>query len=791
MSDFKKTQANDNASGGGAKKKKASQPDKGIERSEGRHAELIAKLAKVAANEAPSALDANQFDPLNIELSDFHPDKGQHLFLTMQMLASQWSERAKSRKFEAADLSEQFPTPQLLEAEGKAQDSTITQREIALSAIHQDHCPAILALDNGLCVLVLAIAEDGSFVIERQHGIFERIDAVELARAYSGTLFEMQPLVGQGALAALNGELNGAENAAKASPYSSGQAPAKSGLLNWLIEQVWQTNKGLLVQLMVAAALSNLLMITLPIFIMSVYDRVIPHFAVETLWTLSIGVFIAMALDLGLRYVRLNLSDAIGLAASVKLQSRLYQRLTRMPLSQAPRTPGGLADALKEIEGLCLIGPGLIVAMLIDLPFVLVILGLIAYLGGAAVWGAIAGGVMIAIMVGYGFHASRTKGQQDAQLLHLKTNQMAETIEALEAVKATGAENRLLGAWERLTDNQAIASHHARLHNAFAMQATMAASQLAIVLTVMIGVYQIGGGLMTVGNLAASILLVGRVIAPISNIVSLFGRSLLLSSTLDRARNLLESQEEEAGDTARQPLGNKCAPIAFHNVSYAFDEAAQPCLEEISLTIAPGEKVGIIGRNGSGKSTLLRLIPRFLEPSSGTLLFDQFNLRQYDPAQLRRLMAYMPQDNVLFDRSLRDNICLGDLTISAKRLEEVGRVTGVNEFVASHPQGYGLMVGPRGERLSGGERQAVCLARTLATDAPIILLDEPTSAMDNSLEAHFVRTSNELLANKTLVLTTHRTHLLKMVDRVIWLDKGKVVADGPRDQVLSNLKKNA
>ncbi len=731
-------------------------------------------------------MNLDQFDPQKMDLTAFHVSHGQHLFLVMRALASQWSDHARSRTYDAADLTDEFPTWELIEVEAEAQACTIFRHEKALSSLKQQHCPAILALDNNLCLLLLAVADDGSLVIETPKGDFVRLEAHDLARTYSGLFYALQPDRNQEV------QLDG-ETASKPHEHTShqGYRSEKDGLLQWLIEHVWKANKVLLIQLMIAAGISNLLMIALPIFIMSVYDRVIPHFATETLWTLSIGVLLAMAIDLGLRYVRLNLADAIGLAASVKLQSRLYKRLTRMPLKDAPRTPGGLADTLREMEGLCLIGPSLLVALSIDLPFVILIIALIAYLGGAAVWGAITGGIVIALMLGYGFRVSRKNGQQDARLLHQKTNQMAETIEALEAVKATGSQNRLLANWERLTDNQAITSHHARLHNTFAMQATMAASQLAIVLTVMIGVYQIGNSLMTVGNLAASILLVGRVIAPTSNIVSLLGRASMLSSILQKAQRLMEASEEAAGDTTRQPLKKHAAPIAFNNVSFQFEGSEQRCLDDICLTIKPGEKVGIIGRNGSGKSTLLRMIPRFLEPTAGTILFDHFNLKQYDPMQLRRTMAYMPQDNILFDRSLRDNICLGIGDVESSRLFEVGKITGLNEFIATHPQGYGLMVGPRGERLSGGERQAVCLARTLIDDAPILLLDEPTSAMDNSLEAHFVRACRGEVVDKTLVLTTHRTHLLKLVDRVIWLDKGKVIADGPRDKVLSSLKRNA
>ncbi len=734
---------------------------------------------------ARADMNFDQFDPQKMDLTAFNASHSQHLFLAMRALASQWSDRARNRSYDAADLTSEFPSWELIEAEAEAQVGTISHHEQSLSSLKQQHCPAILVLDDNQCLLLLAVVDDGSMVVETPKGEFSRLEAHDLARFYSGHYYHLQPNSLQDA------QIDNLTNELAEPSISNARQSRKSGLLHWLLEHVWKSNKALLIQLMIAAGISNLLMIALPIFIMSVYDRVIPHFATETLWTLSIGVLLAMAIDLGLRYVRLNLSDAIGLAASVKLQSRLYKRLTRMPLKDAPRTPGGLADTLREMEGLCLIGPSLIVAVLIDLPFVMLIIALIAYLGGAAVWGAIIGGIVIALMLSYGFHASKKNGQQDAQLLHQKTNQMAETIEALEAVKATGAQNRLLANWERLTDNQAITSHHARLHNTFAMQATMAASQLAIVLTVMIGVYQIGNSLMTVGNLAAAILLVGRVIAPTSNIVSLLGRASMLSSILRKAQKLMEASEEAAGDTTRQPLKKQAAPIAFKNVSFQFDGSEQRCLDDICLTIKPGEKVGIIGRNGSGKSTLLRMIPRFLEPTAGTILFDHFNLKQYDPMQLRRTMAYMPQDNILFDRSLRDNICLGVGEVDAARLFEVGKITGLNEFVAAHPQGYGLMVGPRGERLSGGERQAVCLARTLVDDAPILLLDEPTSAMDNSLEAHFVRTCKEEVAEKTLVLTTHRTHLLKLVDRVIWLDKGKVIADGPRDKVLSNLKRNA
>jgi ATP-binding cassette subfamily C protein LapB len=387
-----------------------------------------------------------------------------------------------------------------------------------------------------------------------------------------------------------------------------------------------------------------------------------------------------------------------------------------------------------------------------------------------------------------GWARSREAASRSAAIAHQRANQLNESLGAIETIKAMTAESQLLTRWEARTDEGAYMGHLARHNSALAAHISIMAVQLTIVLTLIIGVYETGAGMMTMGALAASSLLVGRAMSPMGNLVALLARSFHLMRASGLLERLEEAQIERGGDVARQRGFD--GKIVLANVSCAYEGAGRPALENISLAIRPGERVAIIGRIGSGKSTLLRLMLRLAEPTSGGVHIDGRDIAQFDPAFLRRHMALMPQDAVLLDGSLRDNICLG-LGADCLDEEEFGRIaaiSGVAAFAARSPQGYSMAVGARGERLSGGERAAVSLARAMARNPRVLLLDEPTAAMDNDLERHVIAGLDEWLEGRTLVMATHRAPALALASRVIWLHQGRVALDGPRDEALAKLK---
>jgi len=312
------------------------------------------------------------------------------------------------------------------------------------------------------------------------------------------------------------------------------------------------------------------------------------------------------------------------------------------------------------------------------------------------------------------------------------------------------------------------------------------------VLAMIIGVYEISTGMMTIGAMTAAVLLIGRMMTPVSQLMALIHRAHQLSSAAQLMHNIFAMPQEQAGDTTE---AREDAPveghIALRNVSFTYPGEQTPCLQDITLDIRPGEKIGLIGRVGSGKSTLLRLLTRIYEPAEGTLMIDGQDARQLSPRAIRRNLGFMRQDTVLFDDTLQANLSFGLEVMGAANFERAITISGVKEFAARNAAGFGMRVGSRGERLSGGERQSVALARLLAEHPQTYVLDEPTSAMDNALEARIVRDLKDTLADRTLIVATHRAPLLGLVDRIIWMDGGRIIADGPKAEVLKKLSQPA
>ena len=309
-----------------------------------------------------------------------------------------------------------------------------------------------------------------------------------------------------------------------------------------------------------------------------------------------------------------------------------------------------------------------------------------------------------------------------------------------------------------------------------------------MVATLCLGVIRIDAGLMTIGSLAAITILVGRAVTPIGQLVDQACRLWTLKDVLSATFEEVKEEEDRGGDaggiTARPFKGQ----FRFNTVSFVYETTDVKALSDVSLTIEPGEKIGLIGQNGSGKSTLLHLFPGLLTPQNGSILIDGYDARQYTPHFLRSHIGFMPQETVLFNQSLRDNICLGQEDMTEADFERAVTLSGVDRFARTHPAGYSMPVGPRGEFLSAGQRQAVGLARLLLRPRPVLVMDEPTSLLDHTAESQVIAGLKDYLADKTLIVSTHRLRLLELTGRVITLDGGRVVADGPKAEVLAALQ---
>jgi len=563
------------------------------------------------------------------------------------------------------------------------------------------------------------------------------------------------------------------------------------GIFGTVAAEMFSTQRKLLNQLALATVASNLFMIALPLFSMAVYDRVVPHLAWETLWALSIGVLLILAIDFAMRYIRLKQLDAVGLSIATSLQARLYSRIIHGKMKDAPAAAGGMTSGFREVEALCHVIPALTVALAVDIPFFILATALVYSIGGLVAITPVLGALAL-IVVHFVGHLGEDAARKHSRYVGVQSNVLVETVGALETVKLTGGERTLLRRWERLVDAASYASHVNRLQGNFSGQAAVVVSQVVTVLTLIIGVYEISTGAMTVGALTACTLLIGRLMTPVSQIMSLLHRTHQLTSAAQMMDRIFATPSETAGDSSEvreeTPIRGE---LTFNGAGFTYPGEQAPCLSDITLTIRPGEKIGLIGRVGSGKSTLLRLILRIHDADKGTILLDGQDIRQVSPRALRRHFGFMRQDSVLFDDTLQANLTFGLTAFNPVDFERAVTISGVKDFASRHPQGYGLRVGPRGERLSGGERQSVAMARLFVENPPCMVFDEPTAAMDNALEARIVRDLREYAVDKTLIIATHRAPLLSLVDRIIWMEGGRIAADGPKDEVMRRLTQAA
>ncbi len=539
---------------------------------------------------------------------------------------------------------------------------------------------------------------------------------------------------------------------------------------------------------LIASILINLFAIASPLFIMNVYDRVVPNNALETLWVLALGVVTVFVFEFVMRNLRTYFVDVAGKNADVIIASRLLEQLMSMKLASKGPSTGAMANNLREFESLReFFTSGTLVA-LVDLPFIFLFVGVIFLVAGPVAFvplGAVPLVIFVGVILQFPLRSVIEKTHREQSQKHAL---LVETIDGLETIKATAAEGRVQRSWERFVGLTAESSGKARFLSGLATTFAQVSIQLTTVVVVVYGVHLIAAGDITMGALVAATILAGRSLAPLGSVAAMLTR-------LQQSRCALRSLDAIMKAPIERPVGmtflhrpRLSGEIEVKEVSFSYPNQDSRALDNVSFHINPGERVGVLGRIGSGKSTVARLLMGLYEPAEGSILADGTDIRQIDPADLRRNVGYVSQDNYLFFGTVRDNIAFGAPHLDDQTILRAAEVAGVTDFVRTHPQGLDMQVGERGMSLSGGQRQSIVIARALLLDPPIVVLDEPTSNMDNSSEAGFKDRLGAIMQDKTLVLITHRSSLLSLVDRLIIFDGGKVVADGPKDQVLTALK---
>ena len=629
-----------------------------------------------------------------------------------------------------------------------------TYGEMNLKSLRASHCPAIGFLKGGEAVVLHAIDESGMVHLRR----------------FGGEEQFVEELLPQNNLAA------------QLEPYfilaRRVHAAAKvNGKNDWfwgsLLEGKW-----LYGQVLIAAAITNFLGLSTSLFIMVVYDRVVPNEAIESLIALTIGVLIALGFDFIIKTLRAQFVDRAGKRADARMSRLIFDKILNMRLDNRRQKSGAMASIVREFDTLREFFTSATLVAVVDLPFIFLFIWVISLIAGPlALVPLIA--VPLVILSGVVIQPFLARIAESSMQTNMsKQSVLVETLNGLETVQATGSGRLMRRRFEEASDAQSNLGLKNRMLSQFAINSAASVQQLAQIATIFYGVFLIQDGTITMGAMIAAVILGGRTLAPLSQLASAMSRA---NGARQAYRSLSavmnDDAEQQAQARSRLSRPHLSGEIEFKSVSYTFPGADSAIIRNLSLKIPAGQKVAVVGRMGSGKSTMSRLISGLIEPSEGAVLIDGVDLRQIDKSDVRRNIGVMLQDTWLFSGTVKENLQMGFYEYDDAHILNVSKLSGVDDFVASHPQGYDMELRERGEGLSGGQRQSINLARALLHDPNLLVLDEPTSSMDTATEKSVIGRLKVWAGSRTLVMVTHRNTLLELADRVLVMDQGAIVAD--------------
>ena len=639
-----------------------------------------------------------------------------------------------------------------------------------LSHVHERALPAVLLMDgDDACVLMgwSADKRHAHVIFPELSDTVEDIPVAQLNDSYTGLVIYARPKF-------------------RFDSRTSHISEASKGHWFW---SAMGENLGLYRDVLLAAFFINLFALALPLFAMNVYDRVVPNHAIETLWMLAIGIGVVLVADLALRTMRGYFLDLAGKRVDILLSVRIMEQVLGLKMEQRPQSVGAFAANLRSYESVRDFTTSASLTALIDLPFTLIFILVIGWIATGMVVPLLVG---IAVVVLYALTTQRKMRKLTESMYQassMRNSVLIESLIGLDTLKSMCAEGIMQRRWEKAAAFLDRVGVQLRLLASTNLNVALWAQQLVSVSIIVMGVYLIAEGELSLGGLIAATMLSNRAMAPISQVAGLL-------TQYHNARTALTALNEVMDKPVERPAGKRFSSraslkgeVTFRHVSFTYPGSEISTLNDVSFSLQPGEHVAVLGRVGSGKTTLNRLLMGLYQPAEGAVLVDGMDLRQLDPAELRHQIGYVPQDATLFYGTLKENLVLANTQVSQGALDRAVKLADLSDFINRHPQGFDMNVGERGEFLSGGQRKAVTLARAVIHNPPLLLLDEATGSMDHTSEAAILSHLEQFAKGKTMLLTTHRTSMLQLVDRIIVLDGGQVVADGPRDNVMDALRK--
>jgi len=544
-------------------------------------------------------------------------------------------------------------------------------------------------------------------------------------------------------------------------------------------------------QVIAASVLINLFALASSLYIMTIYDRVIPNQAVESLWGLTIIMLVVLAFDFAMKVVRGSFTDAAGARIDRVISERLFERVARRDVTLNKEATGVLANTVREFDVLKEVIGSASFAVFADLPFVLLFL-VVLYINVVPL--AAVPTMIVPIVIGSGLLMQPIMRRLTlAGMMQGQSKQavMVEMISALETLKTMRGLSMLRRRWLQSVVNQGASNRKTRLTSQLVQYITQLGQQLSQVGIVVYGVFLIASGDLTMGQLIACVILSGRTLAPLGQVTQLLGR---MNHAINAYKNLDkilagESIEESRADQVKREQLH--GDIDVRHVRFTYEGLNDPSLEDINFSVKAGERVAVLGRIGSGKTTLLKLLAGLHEPDTGSVMIDNADIRHLRPEDLRSNIGVVLQNPVLFSGTIRENLLMGYPEASDAELIDAVKVAGAEGFIGSLPGGFDFRLSERGRELSSGMRQSLAIARALISKPSVLLLDEPTAAMDTGTEQMIVKTLDEATKGVTCIFVTHRGSMLQLADRIIVVEGGRIVANGPRDEILQRLQASA
>lgn len=654
-------------------------------------------------------------------------------------------------------------------------ENTLSKK--ALNEIPALAVPVVIVLQQNEAAVITQIHGGGAdriYELQQIDGLKQRVNHAQLSELYLGYCWFIKPKLASD----LRSELP---------EYHLPKA--------WFWKVIWRF-RAYYSQVILATFIINFLALVSSLYVMNVYDRVIPNKSYETLWVLSIGVILAISFEFAAKMIRGHLTDIAGKKADLIISSAIFRRVMSLDLAERPVSSGSYANNLREFESVREFMTSASLLVLVDLPFLLLFITVIWMIGGVL---AIVPLILIPIVMLIGMLSQRPLARYINESMKESSQRQGlavEAIEGIETLKANNATSWAQQKWDFYTAKNAASSTKTKDLSNFVVNFSVAVQQLNTVILVIVGTYLIHSPdpnhKITMGALIASVILSGRALAPLAQISSLAIRFQQAKIGLQGLQSIIDRKIERHPDRQYISLDQVNGALKFQNVSFKYQKDIPPALKGLNLNIAPGEKVGILGKIGSGKTTTLKLASGMFEPLEGNVTLDGVDLRQLDPNYLRNQVALLGQAPRLFLGTLRENLDLSrqDGFSTDQELLQALKRFGLDSLIQNHPRGLDMPLGEDGLGLSGGQKQIIALARLTLRSPRVVLLDEPTNGLDQLTERQTLTALHQWCKDKTLLVVTHRTQVLSIVNRVIVIDQGQVVMDGPRDEVLKKLAIN-